>query len=134
MNRFRSLPRRHHGVHWVMLIILVLHALAPHGGWRDSVRDARFDPRLQNLAPPDLDAALGFICGAGEAGRKTLPQHDSDCLKCLPSLPLPWLLAWVVACVLALRAVRLPAFDDVPSGLSQVYACPWPTAPPPRLC
>lgn len=132
MSRFRLLPLRHHGVHWVMLIILVLHALAPHGGWRVGAGEPRPDLVAQNLAPPDADAALGFICGVGEAGRKTLPLHDSDGPRCPASAPPPSLPVLVMAAVLSSVVVRLPVFDALPVGTGSVHAHPWPNAPPVR--
>lgn len=130
MNRFRSLPLRRQGVHWVMLIILVLHALAPHGGWRGGAGEPRPDLQVQSLAPSDADTALGFICGVGEAGRKTLPLHDFDGPRCLASAPPPSLPVLVMAAVLASAVVRLPVFDALPVGTGPVHARPWPNAPP----
>lgn len=132
MNRFRSLPHRYHGVHWVMLIVLVLHALAPHGGWRQGASAPRSDLLVQTLAPPDADAVLGFICGVGDAGRKTLPLHDSDGPKCQASAPPPKLPALAMATVLAPVFTLLPSFGSLPPGAGVVYAYPWPNAPPVR--
>ena len=109
MNRFRSLPHRYHGVHWVMLIVLVLHALAPHGGWRQGVSAPRPDLLVQ-----------------------TLPLHDSDGPKCQASAPPPKLPALAMATVLAPVFTLLPSFGTLPPGAGVVYAYPWPNAPPVR--
>jgi hypothetical protein len=133
MNRFRSLPQRHHGVHWVMLIVLVLHVLAPHGGWRGSASGPQSDLQAQSLAASETDAAWGYICGVGDAGRKTLPLHDFDGPKCQASAPPPSAPALAMAAVSAPVFTLLPFNSSLPPGAGVVYAYPWPNAPPVHL-
>jgi hypothetical protein len=117
-------------MHWVMLIILVMHAVAPHGGWRSEIASALLKAQVQDLAPPDADAVLGFICGSGEAGRKTLPMHGHDCSACqMPVMPM---VVWLFGLLLAagLSSLQPVAHDPSPPGPEVGYALPWPNAPP----
>lgn len=131
MNRFRLLPNRLHGLRWVMLVILALHAVAPHGHWRPHAGGNDLGSGLAQLdsAQRAVAGALGLICSSQPDDPASLPAHDSDALKCQAVAPPPSL---AVAMPAAQACGHAQPFAPVAIRRHQdaAYAHPWPNAPP----